>query len=201
MKQSLTRKLLWLSGTLLIGALGSGLWEAALKPSLLWVGTLMLDLATLGLTSLRDEMYADGAKGTYERAGVMILSIGTGVMCGMLISLPFIRRLVRKEDRDGASASRVATFVTKPLVFWTIPIALSIVLFVQLFRVSYVVRAANHIEQLQRITAPFISEDQRFVYQSRFAQVTSRHEYLQLVVELREIAVKNGAKPPQFNVY
>ena len=74
------KKILWLVGTLLVGALGSGLWEAGIKPGMLWFGTLMLDLGTLGLSSLRDGMYTDAAKGTYERAGVMLLSIASVVL-------------------------------------------------------------------------------------------------------------------------
>ena len=200
-KRPLLRKLLWLTGTLVIGGLGSGLWEIALKPSLLWFGTLMLDLATLGLSSLRDGMYADAAKGTYERAGIMVLSMGTGTFCGMLLAMPLARLLRRKEDRNRSSASDITRFMRKPLFFLTIPIIFSIILSVQFFRVMYVVRAANHVEQLQRIIAPFITQEQRIVFQSRFAQVTTRHEYVQLVVELRNIAAKNDAKSPEFNAY
>jgi 4-hydroxybenzoate polyprenyltransferase len=68
--KSLSKKLLWLLGMILIGALGSGLWEGFLKQSLMWVGTFILDIATLGLNSLRDGMYLDAAKGTYERTAI-----------------------------------------------------------------------------------------------------------------------------------
>jgi len=50
----------------------------------------MLDLGTLGLVSLRDSMYLDAAKGAYERAGLAILSMGTGVLwaCDCALLLP-----------------------------------------------------------------------------------------------------------------
>jgi hypothetical protein len=62
-------------GALVLGALGSGLWELLFKPLLAWITTLFLNIATLGINSLRDDLYAEIAKGIYDRSGLLGLSL------------------------------------------------------------------------------------------------------------------------------
>lgn len=50
-----------LFGTILIGSLGSGLWEIGVKPSLTWISQAVLNVITLGSTSIKDSAYAAAA--------------------------------------------------------------------------------------------------------------------------------------------
>jgi hypothetical protein len=177
------KKLLWLTGTLFIGALGSGLWEAVIKPSMLWFGTLMLDLATLGLVSLSDGMYMDMA---------------TGLYLGFLTAL---LPILRKQDSDGRFTSRSAPLMRKNWMLVAIYLACTMIFFVNLFRISYIVRASNHADQLLRIVAPYISLEERLRYQSQLAQVASRKDYVYLVNTLRSIAAAQHATVPEFIIY
>jgi hypothetical protein len=68
-------------------------------------------------------------------------------------------------------------------------------------RIIYVVRAANHIEQLQRVVAPFIDKEQRLSFGSRTAQISSRGDYEKIITELSSIAGKNHARVPTFDLY
>jgi hypothetical protein len=200
--EHLTKKnLLWLAGTLLLGALGSGLWEAAVKPSMLWFGTLMLDVATLGLSSLRDGMYLDVAKGTYERAGVMLLAMATGILCGFLTAPIAVGRILRKRDEDGRPNSATARILSKNWLLATFALAFTMIFFVSFFRISYIVRASNYADQLARVTAPYVSERDRLMIQSELAQVETREDYVRLVYKLRKIASENDASVPDFAIY
>ena len=67
---------------LLLGALGSGVWEV-LRPGFVWFGALMLDLGTLGLKSLVDGMYEEVARGPYERAALNLFAMLTGMVIGL----------------------------------------------------------------------------------------------------------------------
>lgn len=71
------RWILAILGTIVLGALGSGLWEVLVKPGLAWAGGAVLTISTLGLDSLRDQIYADVAIGSYERASLSILAMLT----------------------------------------------------------------------------------------------------------------------------
>ena len=200
--ESLTKKkLLWLVGTLLLGALGSGLWEAIIKPSMLWFGTLMLDVGTLGLSSLRDDMYTDIAKGTYERAGVMLLSIGTGILCGLLTSPLILGLMFRNRDDIVEPRSSISRVMSTSWVLAAVPLALTMIFFVGLFRVGYTVRASNYADQLIRITNPYVTEQDRLIHESQLAQISTREDYVQIITKLRKIAAINKTSIPEFSIY
>ena len=198
---ALTKRAIQLVGTILIGALGSALWDVALKPSLLFLGTFMLDVATLGLNSLRDGMYADAAKGNVERASVsaylMIVGVFSGLLCAPLIIHVIERRAAKPAGpRPERNASR-----TIRTDLWLVPLAIGLSMSVQAFRINYVITAAAYFEQLERIVAPFVSAQDRLQFESRFARLTTRQEYVQLVDELRGLARDNKVSTPTFAIY
>jgi hypothetical protein len=109
------RNVLALLGALIIGALGSGSSETVFKPVFLWLGTALLDIATLGKQSLIDSIYVEVAKGPYERASnatyqaLMAAYGATGVMIPVA-GLAFVM-LIRKID---AGRPPVATALLEP---------------------------------------------------------------------------------------
>lgn len=193
----LKKKALWLAGTLLVGALGSGLWEAALKPSLFWVGTFVLDVATLGLTSLRDGLYEDVAKGSYERASVMIMALFFGLLSGAIFGVS-MKYLVRKSANISIDEPLTRTRRWLPIA---IAIAYSMILMIQCFRIMYIVRASNHLDQMMRIISPYASEEQILLLDSHIARMKTRDEYLTVADELHAMSKSQGITPPIFNVY
>src|SRR5260370_37201259 len=74
-------------GTILLGALGSGLWDAIFRPLLPWLGELLLNVGTLGLEQLRDGIYVEVARGTYERAGLLIVQLVIGGFAAFLLGI------------------------------------------------------------------------------------------------------------------
>lgn len=50
-------------GTLVLGALGSGLWDVVVKPGGRWMGRAILTAATLGSSGVKDAVYREAAKG------------------------------------------------------------------------------------------------------------------------------------------
>ncbi len=53
----------WIVVTIVLGALGSGLWELVVRPVYAFVSTIALNVITLGLDSLRNGLYEEAAKG------------------------------------------------------------------------------------------------------------------------------------------
>ena len=64
----------------------------------------------------------------------------------------------------------------------------------------YVVRAANYLEQLQRVVSPYIGMDQRLMIQSRVAQIESKNDYEAVVTEMIKIAETNKLRIPTFDI-
>ena len=198
--KSLSKKIVWLLVTIIIGALGSGLWETILKPSLAWISTLALDIATLGLNSLRDGIYESAARGNYERTAIEIYAIMTGVLIGIIISLPIL--LYSKKDKKRENLSEISKDKAKRI--WpaaTFAIAYALFSFIQLFRVSYISLAANHVDQMTAIVSPYVTPAEIIKFKSRFAQIDTRRDYVILVEDLKKIAKQNSARTPKFNIY
>lgn len=215
----LPKFILWLAGTLIVGALGNGLWEIA-KPALLWLSSASLDVATFGLSSLRDGIYEEIARGTYERAGEMVLSIFIGIGTSVplvILSASLLIAKVRISERTFTPASSFVSTPTPATMPATAPasarntlrrlatvsvlLSLAIALLISNFRMIYIIRAANHMEQLQRVVAPFVPDQQRLLFASRFAAMHTRDQYVSLITELTDIAHRNNARVPVFNVY
>ncbi len=192
--------------TVVLGAIGSGLWDAVFKPLLPWLGEGLLDVGTLGLQSLRDSVYVEIARGTFERAGLhtllMLLSSGSGLLLGLALgAVSVLRSITRARTADQKSALDPVV-LRRVLWIGTLFVALFAgFLLVNAVRITYIVRAANHIEQFQRIVAPFITENQRLSLASRVAQIASKDDYEKIINELTTIADMHHLRVPQFDIY
>jgi hypothetical protein len=182
--------------TLLVGALSNGLWEI-MKPGLTWVVSGTLDIATLGLATSRDAIYVDVAHGTFERASEQVFSTLIGILMAISIFGLMIRlhKAKSKSQPDAGAQSEALGGI----YFFSATVLM--VLFVLDVRLIYIVRASNHMEQMQRVVAPYIDEPTRLLYSSRFASMQSRAEYLSLQSELAAIARANHVHVPDFNIY
>jgi hypothetical protein len=93
--------ILWSIGSLILGALGSGLWDLALKPGGQWITREILTAATLGSMSLKDGVYRQAAKGLHEEAALDLLvyvSLSTVTALAALDVAIFLK--MRKNARE-----------------------------------------------------------------------------------------------------
>jgi hypothetical protein len=210
------RAIATLTGALVIGALGSGVWDYLFKPLFIWAGSSLLDVATLGKQSLVDGMYVEVAKGSYERAANVVNQLLIAGLCAFgiappIIGLSLMRILRRKkaEETLNTSDSEPAAFVRRvakiasPLFFALLVVqaVTSGALIIQTARLSYIIRAANYIEQCQRIVAPFQSNDERLLLTSAFARIDSKTSYIAVLDRLQNVAQSNAIKLPDFDVF
>src|SRR5579863_8528148 len=87
-------------GTLLLGALGSGLWELALRPGGQWLGRAFLSLVTFGSRYLKDQVYIEAARGYHEASATesyLLLIVLMSWICMGLSVLTF--QTVKWADR------------------------------------------------------------------------------------------------------
>ena len=58
--------------TIFLGAIGSGVWQYVLDPMFSSSKNIILDIATLGVTSFKDNLYQEVAKGYHESASYAV---------------------------------------------------------------------------------------------------------------------------------
>ncbi|MFN6340023.1 MAG: hypothetical protein ACK41W_15020 [Cyanobacteriota bacterium] len=200
------RKLATWGGALGIGILGSAMWEG-IKPLLNWLSSLLLTVATLGISSYRDSIYKDAAVGIDERASGITLLIALSY----LFALP-IARLIneaefaslapdaepdRQSERRGSSLKTIR--VRKIIRIMNVLFAFIIVVIGN--REIYVSRTSAYARQLQDIAAPFLDDQASKTIRSRFAQVRTKKEFIELVEVLKRTIRKKNAYFPERSLY
>ncbi len=184
-----------LVGTVVLGAIGSGLWDIAFKPALLWESDILLSIGTLGLKSVQDSIYVEIAKGNYERAALLwfvsAVSMLVGIFFGAFTGLFLVKR--------GVAEVAARLLPTRALMLITALFAGF--LMIGAVRLTYIVRAANHLEQCQRIVAPYMTEIERLAMRSQVALISSRDDYIRTLTEVSSIAKRQAISLPDFDIW
>jgi hypothetical protein len=186
------KKIVAIVGTLCLAVVGSALWDFAFKPLFIWMGGWLTDIANLGSTALSDSMYTEIARGNYERAGSQLFVLVLGIMA----AVPFINLIWASRKRD----EPVKLTSTDIRFRYAAAVILAGAFLLQSARTLYMVRAANHLDQLQRIVAPYISQEKRIDIASRIAEIRSRQDYERIVNEMSAVMISQKLKIPTFDL-
>jgi cation transport ATPase len=209
-------------GALILGALGSGLWELLFKPLLFWVSTVFLNIATLGINSLRDDLYVEIAKG-HDPSGLItfniIVAAGLGIFVFFVFIVPFITWLtigefVRKRSlgRSKTSShkflffrrtilpfSQRVRFLRGATILFAATAALQVGMFIIIAaRETFIANGVVYLDQSQRAIAPYLTDNERIELRSRAAQMKSRLDFDKLNSEIVKAAQANKVQLPAF---
>jgi hypothetical protein len=199
-----------IAGSLILGALGSGLWSEVFAPLLSGLGHGLMSLLTLGMTSARDSIYQQAARGLYERPSVMLLSFIGIAFIYVPLAIISLRRIIlpiHKWASDSSSTpdkqqdrqDRIVRL--RRLNFWLAIVAsfVGAVLFVQILFIGYTNAVVSHFNQTLAIASPYITVDQRTIFIARFASMQSRNDFILLFGDLNKITEAHGQPPSKFS--
>lgn len=84
------KAILGVIAALIIGGLGNGVWEYVLEPAFNWSLTGILNIATLGVQTFKDELYREISKGFHEESSLSLANalyywFGYGVALGLFL--------------------------------------------------------------------------------------------------------------------
>ncbi|WP_426531765.1 hypothetical protein [Bradyrhizobium sp. McL0615] len=164
------------AGALAVAIVGSAFWDFIFKPIFLWLGERVVVVTNLGSSALSDSMYSDIAKGSYERAAVFILAGLAGVIAA-LVSARFVT------PTNLSKQPKAVRWIVRGTM-----VGLVGVILLQVNRTFFTVRAANHLEQMQRIVGPYVSEERRLQLASSVALIRTKEAYNRMLEELEAIA-------------
>lgn len=214
---------------IVLGAIGSGVWQYILDPIVSSGSRLMLNLATLGMESFKNDLYQEIAKGFHEKASYALYAqfntifslafIGFAIILALKTKELIQRKsemmeeLLRIEDKRKQEPLSIAEIEsrlknTKPerlLKFIYILLGICLVLmsaqYVNTKRDSYINSAITHYFQLKKIVSPHVSQVDLMNMDSRFSQIQSAKSYEVLITEMSTIAKQNAANTPAFEVW
>lgn len=95
----IVKVILGVIATLIVGALANGVWQYVLEPALTWSLAGILNIATLGVQSFKDELYREIAKGFHEESSLSLANtlyfwVGYGVAFGLFLLMRKTKDLV-----------------------------------------------------------------------------------------------------------
>jgi hypothetical protein len=215
-------------GAIIVGALGSGLWESLLGPAIHAVSRWVLDIASLGLASYRNGVYRQIAADNQSAVGLetlLVINLIAAFAIGWLVTTAVkesmsvgsrIQHLLSAlaaaspEPRPDASAERIRQEAEGMLELHgklrlgvylnsACIIAVLISFIVSHARLSYVSSAEAHYHQVLRVASPYLDANERADVESKFAQIASRDDYVKLLSTLEGQCETHGQRVPQFS--
>lgn len=193
-------------GTVVLGIVGSALWDLALRPAFYSTRNALLNLTSFGIESARNSAYVEAARGFHEHAANAWLNMFSGLEMGAAIITLFVafapldmlrKRILGAENGDDLDA-RVHRTRRVIQILAVILLVLFGWLTGEQLRNSYAITAAGHFEQLDAVIAPFSSTQQRAIWRSEFAQVTTRDDYVAITTQMEVVARQHSLRVPEF---
>lgn len=143
------KKVIWVFVTILLGAVGSGLWEIAVKPFCFWFLDCCVDIALSVTSSLSNSIYRDISRGRTDRIALILLSGVIGCILGMML----ISHLRRREKQTGKGIKQSSNFS----FYLQMIFICSFVLFSG-FKTVIIVSKINDFEHVYNIARPSLSD-------------------------------------------
>lgn len=190
--------------------LGRGLWSFV-EPTVGHLGNWVLSVVTLGIKSIQDDTYASAALGLHELPSLYILLIASTVIFsapGLIATTPLLRSFLRKaiDDKnettgEGLAENRRKRVFKLLLTFTLIATLLGSYFLVKFMMVNQQNLIASFFHQRLTIVRPFITDGDLNMYNSLFARIKTKGEYLSLMEKLRAIGTTNGLEVPKVDTW
>lgn len=101
--KNIVKVVIGFTAAIFIGAIGSGVWEYVLEPSLKSSSNFILRLATLGIESFKDDLYKEISNGFHERSSLSLLSSFSAIYIGLTLFTAFLATFkahgIREEEQ------------------------------------------------------------------------------------------------------
>lgn len=214
---------------IILGSVASGVWQYIIDPLVLKSSKAILNIATLGMESFKNDLYRQVAKGFHEGASSALYSQINGLVgiAAIIFSLNLAKRskeLIQKNSELLEEIQRIEAGEEKALattqelreritnlrierlmkVVYAL-VALAIIYFSAQFVTSksdrYVNSAITNYFQLKRTIFPYITQNELLVLDSRFSQIQSVADYKALISQMSATAKQNNVKEPNFEVW
>lgn len=235
--RSVRQWVIGIAGTLILGALGSGVWDLLFKPGIGRFGRWCLSLMTLGSESLRDAVYESAALDPTPLPSMMLLIVGVSLPLGVALAgvgsywrLRDIKdgRLDKaindagEEGKDKTTAAESSVGHTEPkqeeqineetratfartrraiVSLLSVLILLSLPMIIGAIAVNQSILIWRAFHADLSICRPFLSDQEMYRFQARFASIKTRADYRAIASDLRSVAGAHGVRLTEIELW
>jgi hypothetical protein len=184
--------------TIVLGAIGSGLWERFLGPFLDWLTRQTIGAFAWGHTSYRDSIYENAAKGFHEVHSLALYMTFLGLLP---IAYLFLLQRHPTERRPEGTQSPMREFIRSRKGYWFI-FALTMAVFVAVtfsaLRLRHINETITYSLSTFEIVRPYVGEREYTKYRSRFFAIRTASEFDALHAEVVAVAKTNNVRLPDY---
>lgn len=214
---------LGLIATVVLGAVGSGVWDLLGKSASQWVGRAILNIATLGSSAIVNSVYREAAKGLHEASALeqyalfMLCILSVGAFFSVYLSSRargprtakqgaknFLDEIEPLQDDEKVKVleKRLASLELKlrkiRVVMFATLLVFAATLGFNYVRLAQANDTATFFRQSVAICAPYVDDQEIKLLNSHFAAIDSKSDFLQVYGELTKIAAANHLRLPDF---
>jgi len=189
--------------TIVLGAIGSGLWERVLAPlfdNLVQYTNYLMNMCS---NIYKDSVYREVGNGFREYSSV---TMHTLILMVMPMSYWFatlqIRKLLRSESDDKLS-SKFASFLVSKKGYYSLlllTISLSIAIFISIAKIIYVNEVITYSFRSLNIVAPYLPDQEIENLKSRFYSIQSASDFYAFNERLLAVANKDHVHLPHIKL-
>jgi len=201
---------------LLLGALGTGIWESVLKPMLTRLASLSLRILTFGIKSAERKLFAQIAKRAPYKIALFFMSLLPFIFCllvgynfasyteagerRMQAQLAAIEQLAKvSPEMASAKLSQMEKESLKELYLFQLLLSCAGFIFMayNYIRYMFISSAINYFEQCMSICGPYFKDVEEKQFIQDFALIASESDFSNIIHQLRKLAeINNKQLPP-----
>jgi len=216
---SLSSWLIYIVIALLLGAIGTGLWEWIIKPLLTMTASSILKILSFGINSVGRKLYVEIAKRSPHRANLFIIGLICLIFAGLIgISASRYMRTAEKMAQPQLASIEELAKVSPQLAsdklsklrkeaednanLYMLFLSCFGLVFISYhyFKYLYILSAINYFERCMYICGPYLKDSEEKQFISDFALITSENEFNHIINRLGKIVEENNKHLPPFTV-
>ena len=182
--------------TIVLGAIGSGLWERMLGPFLDWLTRVTVGIYASVVGTYRDSIYESAAKGLHEEHSLVVHTMIIG-----LLPLLYYYLLRRHPTEHHDPNEPVRVFIRSRKGYWLL-LFLTVAI---TFGTSFASLRFRHINETItfslasfEIVRPFVGESKYIDLRSRYYAMRTAKEFQAIYAEITAAAKEHGRQLPDY---
>jgi hypothetical protein len=211
--ESKTNKLKSILWVILIGALGSGLWEVILKDAVFYMGGLLVEFISSFYDGYFDYLYKNVGKQIDMINQIPGITIFVAILFMPIFFIIKINNIIRGLELNPTEITE-SEHTEKSLIT---PILRNHRAFVNVLTIIFLInsmvytsiliatistnKAVNVVTRNLEIVRPYISENEYFLLVSRFRLVDNQEKMQTLLDDIEKVSDRNAIKLPEYSLY
>lgn len=196
----------WATGTLIVGAFGSGLWELFLSDATIWAGKALLGVLGSLHSGFKDSLHQGISSGPVVNLlvfPVVIVLVGIVYVSFRVVVQSIVRHKRLASDSDCDSAEKRERSERYRLIEAKVMVALAVLVLTMYsfvaIEILYKTSASNYVERSIDILAPHVAPEVALELRAQYRAIDSASSFYSLRDKLNDIAAQLNVDIPDFD--